>query len=31
VVTAARGAGQVLDANSYLAPTSVLNTATEDE
>ena len=31
VVTAARSAGRVLDANSYLAPTSVLNTATEDD
>ncbi len=31
VVVAARGAGHVLDANGYLAPTSVLNTATEDD
>src|SRR4029453_18387397 len=31
VVSAARRAGTVLDANGYLAPTSVLNTATEDD
>ena len=31
VVTAARQAGNVVDANGYLAPTSVLNTATEDD
>ena len=31
VTAAARQAGNVLDANGYLAPTSVLNTATEDE
>jgi len=31
VRAAARQAGNVLDANGYLAPTSVLNTATEDE
>jgi hypothetical protein len=31
VVAAAREAGHVLDANGYLAPTSVLNTATEDD
>ena len=31
VVTGAREAGHVLDANGYLAPTSVLNTATEDD
>ena len=31
VTAAARKAGKVLDANGYLAPTLVLNTATEDE
>jgi quercetin dioxygenase-like cupin family protein len=31
VVSAARRAGTVLDANGYLAPTSVLSTATEDD
>jgi hypothetical protein len=31
VVAAAREAGHVLDANGYLAPTSVLYTATEDD
>lgn len=31
VTVAARRAGTVLDANGYLAPTSVLNTATEDD
>lgn len=31
VIADARRAGKVLDANGYLAPTSVLNTATEDD